>query len=200
VVSFTLTPLYARGKIPPYSVDRKLGGPKSRSGSCGKNPFAPAGKRTPIPRLSRPYPCRYTEWAIPHQTNTNQNKARSTSISATSPLPPTIVNLIKIHFRIYVWETDRCTDTTSPLCIRVEHLVQFKKSLQLRCCTEIHHNCRSLLVHWLLTGVALTTRSAQNDHSLSRGSRKLGTCVYTDVVMKFLHHSLIQNNSNTSEF
>jgi hypothetical protein len=35
VVSFTPWPLYPRGKDPRYPLDRKLGGPQSRSGRCG---------------------------------------------------------------------------------------------------------------------------------------------------------------------
>jgi hypothetical protein len=36
VVSFTSRLLYPQGKSPRYSLDRKLGGPKSRPGCCGK--------------------------------------------------------------------------------------------------------------------------------------------------------------------
>jgi hypothetical protein len=36
VVSFTPLPLYPRGKSPRYPLDRKLGGPQSRSGRCGE--------------------------------------------------------------------------------------------------------------------------------------------------------------------
>jgi hypothetical protein len=35
VVSFTSWPLYSRGKSPQYQLDRRLGGPHSRSGHCG---------------------------------------------------------------------------------------------------------------------------------------------------------------------
>jgi hypothetical protein len=34
VVSFTLRPLYPQGKIPHYPLNRRLGGPQSRSGHC----------------------------------------------------------------------------------------------------------------------------------------------------------------------
>jgi hypothetical protein len=44
VVSFVLRPLNSRGKSPRYTLDRRLGGPQSRSGSS-------------------PYPSRCTEWA-----------------------------------------------------------------------------------------------------------------------------------------
>jgi hypothetical protein len=50
VVSFTPRPLYLRGKSPRYPLDRRLGGPQSRSGHSGDEenkslPF-PAGNRT----------------------------------------------------------------------------------------------------------------------------------------------------------
>jgi hypothetical protein len=37
VVSFTPRPLYPRGKSPQYQLDRRLGGPQSRSGRLGEN-------------------------------------------------------------------------------------------------------------------------------------------------------------------
>jgi len=41
MVSFTLPPLYPQGKSPHYPLDRRLGGPQSRSGHGGeeKNSF-----------------------------------------------------------------------------------------------------------------------------------------------------------------
>jgi hypothetical protein len=36
VVSFTLRPLYPQGKSSCYSLDKRLGGPQSRSGRCGE--------------------------------------------------------------------------------------------------------------------------------------------------------------------
>jgi hypothetical protein len=36
VVSFTPRPLYPQGKSPSYPLDRRLGGPQSRSGSGGE--------------------------------------------------------------------------------------------------------------------------------------------------------------------
>jgi hypothetical protein len=36
VVSFTPLPLYPRGKIPRYPLDRRLSGPQSQSGRCGE--------------------------------------------------------------------------------------------------------------------------------------------------------------------
>jgi hypothetical protein len=43
VASFTLRPLYPQGKSPWYPLDRRPGGPQSRSGRRGE---APAGNRT----------------------------------------------------------------------------------------------------------------------------------------------------------
>jgi hypothetical protein len=36
VVGFMPQPLYSRGKIPRYPLDRRLGGPQSRSGHSGE--------------------------------------------------------------------------------------------------------------------------------------------------------------------
>jgi hypothetical protein len=48
VVNFTLRPLYPRGKSPRYPVDRRLGGPQSRSERLGeKKILDPTGTRTP---------------------------------------------------------------------------------------------------------------------------------------------------------
>jgi hypothetical protein len=66
VVSFTPWPLYHEEKNPWHALDRRLGGPQSRSGRGGEEKFtAPAGNRTPdhparIPGLYR--------WAIPAPT------------------------------------------------------------------------------------------------------------------------------------
>jgi hypothetical protein len=45
VVSFTTRPLYPQGKSPRYPLDRRLGGPQSRSGRGGekKNSQSPSG-------------------------------------------------------------------------------------------------------------------------------------------------------------
>jgi len=45
VVSFTPRPLYTQGKSPRYPLDRRLGGPQSRSGHGGeeKNSQPPPG-------------------------------------------------------------------------------------------------------------------------------------------------------------
>jgi hypothetical protein len=52
VVNFT-----PQVKSPQYPVDRRLGGPPSRSGRCGKEKILDStGTRTPTCRLSSPYP------------------------------------------------------------------------------------------------------------------------------------------------
>jgi hypothetical protein len=64
VVSFTPQPLYPRGKSPWYPLDRRLGGPQSRSGRGGeeKNSHSrrESNPRTPI---VQPVAQRYTDWA-----------------------------------------------------------------------------------------------------------------------------------------
>jgi hypothetical protein len=56
VVSFTPRPLYPQGKSPYNLLDRRLGGPLSRSGRDGeeKNSQPPSGNRTLEPRQSNP--------------------------------------------------------------------------------------------------------------------------------------------------
>jgi hypothetical protein len=55
VISFTLRPLYPREKSPPYPLDRRLGGPHSRSGRRGEEKILdPTGTRTLTPRPSSP--------------------------------------------------------------------------------------------------------------------------------------------------
>jgi hypothetical protein len=50
VVSFTPRPLYPRGKSPRYPLDRRLGGPQSRSGRRGEEKILdPTGTRTMKP-------------------------------------------------------------------------------------------------------------------------------------------------------
>jgi hypothetical protein len=52
VVSFTTRPLYPQGKIPCYPLNRRLGGPQSRSGKVVKRkiprPCQESNPRTPI--------------------------------------------------------------------------------------------------------------------------------------------------------
>jgi hypothetical protein len=59
VVSFTFRPLYRQGKSPRYPLDRRLGGPQSRSGRGAeeKNSEPPPGMEHPT------VASRYTDWA-----------------------------------------------------------------------------------------------------------------------------------------
>jgi hypothetical protein len=57
VVSFMLRLLYPRRKGLRYPLDRRLGGPQSRSGQRGEVKILdPTGTRIPTPRSSRPQP------------------------------------------------------------------------------------------------------------------------------------------------
>jgi hypothetical protein len=48
-----------RGNCPRYPLDRRLGGPQSRSGHYGEEKnLTPAGNRTPV---VQPIACRYTD-------------------------------------------------------------------------------------------------------------------------------------------
>jgi hypothetical protein len=57
--------LYPQGKSPCYPLDRRLGGPQSRSGRSGEEknsqPRQESNPRTPI---IQPVDQRYTDWAI----------------------------------------------------------------------------------------------------------------------------------------
>jgi hypothetical protein len=65
VVSFTPLPLYSRGKNPRYPLDRRLGGPQSRSGRLGEEKILdPAGTRTPTPRSSSPQPVGFPVYVL----------------------------------------------------------------------------------------------------------------------------------------
>jgi hypothetical protein len=68
VVSFTPRPLYPQGKSPWYALDRRLGGPQSRSGRSDveKNSQPLPGLEPPI---IRPVAQRYTSRAIPAQND-----------------------------------------------------------------------------------------------------------------------------------
>jgi hypothetical protein len=65
VVSFTPRPLYPHGKSPWYPLDRRLGGPQSRSGRGGEEKI-PSLRRESNPRtpIVQPVAQRYTDWAI----------------------------------------------------------------------------------------------------------------------------------------
>jgi hypothetical protein len=57
VVIFTPLPLYPWGKSPWYPLDRRLGGPQSRSGRHGEEKIlGPPRTRNLTPRLPSPYP------------------------------------------------------------------------------------------------------------------------------------------------
>jgi hypothetical protein len=57
VVSFTRRLLYLRERSPRYQLDRRLGGPQSRSERRGEEKFIdPTGTRTPTPPSSSPFP------------------------------------------------------------------------------------------------------------------------------------------------
>jgi hypothetical protein len=63
VVSFSPRPLYCQGKSPRYPLDRRLGGPQSRSERNGEEKeVASAGIRIPV---VYPVARRYTDWAVP---------------------------------------------------------------------------------------------------------------------------------------
>jgi hypothetical protein len=63
VVSFTPRPLYPQGKSPRYPLDRRRGGPQSRSG-CGGEEKIPSPRRESNPRtpIVQPVAQRYTDW------------------------------------------------------------------------------------------------------------------------------------------
>jgi hypothetical protein len=65
VVSFTPRSLYPQGKSPWYPLDRRLGGPQSRSGDCDEEKI-PSSRRESNPRtpLIQPVVQRNTGWAI----------------------------------------------------------------------------------------------------------------------------------------
>jgi hypothetical protein len=57
VVNFTPRPLYPQGKSPRYPLDKRLGGPQSRSGRLGGGKILdPTETRTPTLPSSSPYP------------------------------------------------------------------------------------------------------------------------------------------------
>jgi hypothetical protein len=65
VVSFTLRPLYPRGKSPRYALDRRLGGLQNLSGLHGEDKIlAPTGTRTLTPRSSNPWPVRWVGYEV----------------------------------------------------------------------------------------------------------------------------------------
>jgi hypothetical protein len=65
VVSFTPRPIYSQGKSPCNPLNRRLGGPQSRSGrgdeEKNSQPLRESNPRTPI---IQPVAQRYADWAI----------------------------------------------------------------------------------------------------------------------------------------
>jgi hypothetical protein len=62
--------LYPRGKDPRYPLDRRLGGPQSRSGrrDWEKNPLPLSGSNLDHP-IVQPVVRHYTDWATAHLKN-----------------------------------------------------------------------------------------------------------------------------------
>jgi hypothetical protein len=77
VVSFTPRPFYPREKSPWYPLDRRLCGPRSRSGRRGEEKVLdPTGTRTPTPRTCNPYRLRYPgspSSYVPIKNNTSRH-------------------------------------------------------------------------------------------------------------------------------
>jgi hypothetical protein len=83
VVSFTPRSLYLQRKCPRYPLDRRLGGPQSRSGRHGEvKILAPTGTQTPTPLSSSPLPD-----AIP---TTLSRLSRSSLLSAIIEVYPRV--------------------------------------------------------------------------------------------------------------
>jgi hypothetical protein len=64
VVSFSHQPLYFQGKSPWYPLDRRLGGPQSRSGRGGEEKKVPISCRDANPRYPSSSSALF-DWAIP---------------------------------------------------------------------------------------------------------------------------------------
>jgi hypothetical protein len=59
-------PLYPRGNSPRYALDRRLGGPQSRSGRRGEEKILdPTWTLTLNPSIVQPIASRYTDYTIP---------------------------------------------------------------------------------------------------------------------------------------
>jgi hypothetical protein len=65
VVSFTPMPLYPRGKSLRYPLDRRLGGPQSRSGRLREEKIRHCRDSNSDPSVIQPVVSRYTDYAIP---------------------------------------------------------------------------------------------------------------------------------------
>jgi hypothetical protein len=58
--------LYPKGNSPRYPLDRRFGGPQSRSGRREEEKiFEPTGTGTPTSLVVQPVASRYTDYAIP---------------------------------------------------------------------------------------------------------------------------------------
>jgi hypothetical protein len=66
LVSFTPLPLYSRGKSLRYPLDRRLGGPQSRSGRSGEEKILhPTKTRNSDPSVVQPVASHYIDYDIP---------------------------------------------------------------------------------------------------------------------------------------
>jgi hypothetical protein len=112
VVSFTLLPLYSRGNRPRHPLDRKLGGPQSRSGRCEEDKnLPPAGNTT---RSVQPVARHYTDWAIPNPLA--PRKKNFILYASPSPLCWTFAYTFSVIFRVL------CENGFVPTIIAVSNL------------------------------------------------------------------------------
>jgi hypothetical protein len=119
VASFTPQSLYPRGKSPWYPLERRLGGPHSRSGSCGEETILdPTGTRTPNPWSSSPQPV-----AIP------------TGLSRLPVLEKSSLKSI-VDFTIYVYWT--CVSPESRLSVTSSSVVR-KPAPFVYCVRSLFH-------------------------------------------------------------
>jgi hypothetical protein len=113
VVNFTPRPLYPREKSPRYPLDRRLGGPQSRSGRPGEEKIlGPTGTRTPTPLSSNSVASRYTDYAIPAPTlrklraDLKPMNSWYTSVRNSSSLCVKSINMHRtkiLPFVLYAW-------------------------------------------------------------------------------------------------
>jgi hypothetical protein len=91
VVSFTPRSFYPQGKSPWYALDRRLGGPQSRSGRDGEEKNSQPLRRLEPP-IIQPISQRYTTELYIYKMC---NKCLSLRLSPTPPPPSTI--LVKVY-------------------------------------------------------------------------------------------------------